>query len=73
MRIIPILLVLSCFAAVDAQITSVEKRIVKAVDQRNNEAIELLKEVVNINSGTMNVDGVREVGMVFKRCVRVSN
>lgn len=57
---------MSCITVVDAQITSAEKRIIKAVDQHNEEAEELLKAVVNINSGTMNLDGVRAVGMLFK-------
>lgn len=57
---------MSCITVVDAQITSAEKRIIKAVDQHNEDAEELLKAVVNINSGTMNLDGVRAVGMLFK-------
>ena len=32
----------------------------------NAEAINFLKDVVNINSGTMNHEGVKQVGMVFK-------
>ena len=32
----------------------------------NAEAINFLKDVVNINSGTMNHEGVKRVGMVFK-------
>jgi glutamate carboxypeptidase len=42
-----------------------EKKILSAVDKRNPAAIELLKKVVNINSGTMNFEGVRKVGSVF--------
>ena len=47
------------------QLSKLEKRIVKYVDQHNDEALKLLEEVVNINSGTMNFDGVRKVGEVF--------
>ena len=42
-----------------------EQQIIKAVDVKTPAAIELLKKVVNINSGTMNFDGVRKVGSIF--------
>ncbi|MEQ6119444.1 M20/M25/M40 family metallo-hydrolase [Reichenbachiella sp. MALMAid0571] len=48
-----------------AQLSKVEKKLVKLIDEENDTAISLLKEVVNINSGTMNFKGVREVGQVF--------
>ena len=44
----------------------VEKKIVDAVDARNAEGLALLERVVNINSGTHNLEGVREVGRVFR-------
>ncbi|PIE48677.1 MAG: peptidase M20 [Flavobacteriales bacterium] len=44
-----------------------EKNIVKSVAKNNVEAIDFLKKVVGINSGTMNHAGVKEVGMVFKK------
>jgi glutamate carboxypeptidase len=43
-----------------------EQRIVTSVDAGNAAALTLLERVVNINSGTMNFDGVREVGGVFR-------
>jgi glutamate carboxypeptidase len=43
-----------------------EKTIVKSVDKHTQNAIKLLKEAVNINSGTMNFDGVIKVGELFK-------
>ncbi|RXJ49528.1 M20 family peptidase [Gelidibacter gilvus] len=43
-----------------------EKRIIKAVDQHSEAAIDLLKKSVNINSGTMNFPGVIKVGELFK-------
>lgn len=42
-----------------------EKQIIKAVNERTPAAISLLKKVVNINSGTMNFEGVRMVGDIF--------
>ena len=43
-----------------------ETRIVKAVDPRNAAGLELLERLVNINSGTMNFVGVREVGGILR-------
>ncbi|WP_083993803.1 M20/M25/M40 family metallo-hydrolase [Gelidibacter algens] len=43
-----------------------EKKIIKSVDQHSDAAIDLLKKAVNINSGTMNFEGVRKVGELFK-------
>jgi len=48
------------------KITRTEQKILKAVKLNNAQAIEFLKQVVNINSGTMNHAGVKKVGMVFK-------
>ena len=42
-----------------------ERAIVAYVDAHNDEALALLERVVNINSGTQNFAGVREVGAVF--------
>ncbi|MEQ8424860.1 MAG: M20/M25/M40 family metallo-hydrolase, partial [Cyclobacteriaceae bacterium] len=59
-------LVLLASISLQAQITKVEKKITNAVDNHQQEALALLEEVVNINSGSMNFDGVKKVGMVFK-------
>jgi len=44
------------------KITKTEQKILTV---NNSEAIEFLKKVVNINSGTMNHEGVKKVGEVF--------
>ncbi|PTX44622.1 glutamate carboxypeptidase [Christiangramia gaetbulicola] len=49
-----------------SQLDGKEKKIVKSVDKHEAEALELLTKAVNINSGTMNFEGVREVGKLFK-------
>lgn len=49
-----------------SQTGKTEKTIVKSVDKHTQNAIKLLKEAVNINSGTMNFDGVKKVGELFK-------
>ncbi|HEY5692028.1 MAG TPA: M20/M25/M40 family metallo-hydrolase [Cyclobacteriaceae bacterium] len=49
-----------------AQVSKTEKKIVASVDAYQQEALKLLEEVVNINSGSMNFEGVKKVGMIFK-------
>jgi glutamate carboxypeptidase len=49
-----------------AQLSKAEKKIANAVDAHREEALKLLEEVVNINSGSMNFDGVYKVGQVFR-------
>ncbi len=43
-----------------------EKNLIKTVEQNHQKAVDFLEKIVNINSGTMNHEGVKEVGMVFK-------
>jgi len=45
--------------------STTEKAIVKAIDDNQDKALLLLEKVVNINSGSLNIVGVREVGKVF--------
>ncbi|WP_439107522.1 M20/M25/M40 family metallo-hydrolase [Congregibacter sp.] len=46
---------------------STEVAIRDAVNRGQEDALALLERAVNINSGTMNVDGVREVGRLFSQ------
>jgi glutamate carboxypeptidase len=48
------------------QATEVERRIAAHVAAHADEAIALLERAVNINSGTMNLEGVRDVGRLFR-------
>lgn len=48
-------------------LTPTERVIARGVDTHNAEALALLERVVNINSGTMNLAGVRAVGDIFTR------
>jgi glutamate carboxypeptidase len=50
-----------------AQITSPEKKAVAYIDAHMPDALSLLKESVNINSGTLNKAGVKQVGDVYSR------
>ena len=58
-------LLLVSLAAVQAR-SAPEQAIVTYVDAHNAEALALLEKVVNINSGTQNLKGVRAVGDVFR-------
>ena len=49
-----------------AQLSETEQRIVAAVKQRTPAALELLEKSVRINSGTLNPEGVRAVGEVYR-------
>ncbi len=54
-----------CIQIAHGQLDRTEKKLVKYIDDNDAEAVALLKEVININSGSMNFDGVRKVGEVF--------
>ncbi len=47
-------------------LSDAERRVSRAVDQRTPAAIALLERLVNINSGTHNLAGVRAVGAVLR-------
>ena len=56
-----------CLAgAAQAQLSDTEQRIVAAVKQRTPQALDLLEKSVRINSGTLNPEGVRQVGALFR-------
>ena len=50
-----------------AELNADERRMVDWIDSHAEDAIALLEETVNIGSGTMNHEGVREVGAVMLR------
>ena len=58
-----VLIPLSLFA----ELTDVEQKISTEALSYSADAISLLEKATNINSGTMNADGVRKVGAIFHR------
>ncbi len=63
------ILILSCLIMFNlgmAQNDKIEKSIVKSVDNNTKASIDLLKKAVLINSGTLNIEGVKKVGKLFK-------
>ncbi|MFY0686921.1 MAG: M20/M25/M40 family metallo-hydrolase [Cyclobacteriaceae bacterium] len=65
-RLVFLIFLLSCIQLSAQKLSKAEKKVIQAVEQNNESAIAFLEKVVNINSGTMNHPGVKEVGMVFK-------
>ncbi len=62
------LLVLFCSNFAEAQkLSAEEQRIVNYIDAHKDEAVGTLEKIVNIESPTENVAGVKQVGMVFKK------
>ena len=48
------------------ELRETEKTIQKYIDKHMEEAIDLIEKVVNINSGTLNIDGNKTVGKIFQ-------
>lgn len=61
-----LLLVIFNAASIAQKLSKEEKRIVQAIDKYGKEPVAFLEKTVNINSGTMNVKGVQEVGSIYK-------
>jgi glutamate carboxypeptidase len=59
------LAVLLAGAADGAALSDTEQQLVEVVDRRQSEAMVLLQQAVEINSGTMNRAGVKQVGELF--------
>ncbi|MDP2089705.1 MAG: M20/M25/M40 family metallo-hydrolase [Flavobacteriaceae bacterium] len=60
------ILLLISTSSIAQQISKTEQKIIDLVSKNHEEAIQLLEKTVNINSGTMNQDGVKKVADVFK-------
>ncbi len=69
LRWVPCWLVAFAFlaGAAHAQLDPVEQAIVAAVEAQSDELVAQLETLVDLNSGTMNHAGVREVGAFFER------
>jgi glutamate carboxypeptidase len=53
-------------AAADARLAREEQRIVQTVERENARTVALLERMVNLNSGTLNLPGVRAVGDMIR-------
>lgn len=52
---------------VQGALSADERTLASFVDANNGEALALLERAVNINSGSMNFEGVRQVGALFRK------
>lgn len=53
-------------ASGSAELAAEEREIASFIDAHNAQALRLLERAVNLNSGTMNFEGIREVGALFR-------
>jgi glutamate carboxypeptidase len=66
-KLLALILVTLSFTNAQAQLTKEEKKLMEYIDANMPRAIELLKESVNVNSGTLNIEGVKKVGAIYRR------
>jgi glutamate carboxypeptidase len=62
-----ILVFVSIVSFAQQKLTKDEQKLIELIDINYKETLALLEEVININSGSLNKEGVREVGRVFER------
>ncbi|MBD0255010.1 MAG: M20/M25/M40 family metallo-hydrolase, partial [Cytophagales bacterium] len=62
-----VLLLAPCPLLRAQRLTAAERKVVRYVGEQSGGALELLEKVVNINSGTGNHEGVRQVGAIFRQ------
>ena len=55
-----------CFSVAAAPRDAKEKALVRSVDAGEKASIALLEQIVDVNSGTMNFDGIRKVGDMLR-------
>ncbi|MBA4849194.1 M20/M25/M40 family metallo-hydrolase [Emticicia sp. BO119] len=61
------LILLAGFNSFAQKISSTEKKIIEHIKTNATQTEKLLEQVVNINSGTLNHEGVRQVGKIFSK------
>ncbi|MDP2040875.1 MAG: M20/M25/M40 family metallo-hydrolase [Algoriphagus sp.] len=62
-----ILVFVSILSFAQQKLTKDEQKLIELIDKNYKETLAQLEEVININSGSLNKEGVREVGRVFER------
>ncbi|HXB35304.1 MAG TPA: hypothetical protein VNV35_17865, partial [Puia sp.] len=68
--LLPILVALAPCAHLNAQLSPTERQLTDYIDAHFEASIRLLTNSVNINSGTLNIEGVRKVGELYARELR---
>ena len=73
LSLVTILCLFSGLGWAQEKLSDLEKEIVSYLSDTYDEQISFLEKIVNINSGTHNHAGVREVGNVFARELEASS
>lgn len=59
---------LLCLNTINGQgLSKLESKVLKLIDSNNQASIDLLRESANINSGSLNIEGVKKVGAIYAR------
>ncbi|MCC9135170.1 M20/M25/M40 family metallo-hydrolase [Pontibacter silvestris] len=66
-RSLVVILCLTSLTSFGQKISKDEKKILRNVEQSHDEAINFLQETVNVNSGTFNLEGVKQAGTIYKK------
>ena len=61
----PTLVLLASLPALAADLSPAERKVVTAIQSYHNQDVALLERLVNVNSGTLNLPGVREIGRLY--------
>lgn len=61
------LVLMTTISTLAQEISSKEEQMLNFLKLNEQEQINFLEQTVNINSGTLNLDGVRKVGMLYKK------
>jgi glutamate carboxypeptidase len=67
MKALAALLSLAIASPASAGLDALERKIADAAEREREPAIAFLEKIVNVNSGTLNTEGVREVGRIIER------
>lgn len=67
MKVVSLLILFLIVQTAQAQLSQDEKKIIDYIRANFSESEELLIETVNINSGTLNTEGLKKVGAVYRR------
>ena len=62
-----ILLVIFSLSLYSQKVSKEEDQLLKLVEKNHKDAVRFLEETVNINSGTFNVEGVKKVGVPYRK------
>jgi glutamate carboxypeptidase len=65
-HLLPALFICLGVMAYGQKLTNTEKKLIQLVEVNSKSQLDFLEKVVNINSGTMNHAGVKQVGTLFK-------